>query len=263
MLERARSGNFNYSSAPRLESEHGVKLLFSGRCGGVSSYPYSTMNLSYNVGDSTRNVSSNRLKVSRVIGFQPHRWVLCQQVHGVTSRRVDTLEIGRGGSDYWSALPRTDCLFTNVRRVVLGVLTADCVPIVLAVPGAVAVVHSGWRGTLAEAPRKALRRLLRLGGDASEVNVIIGPHLLSCCMQAGEEVAGMFRRRFGDVVVIKNGPRARIDMQQACISMLLEEGVEPSSIYGSDTCTACDDGFFSFRRSGGVTGRQAAMAVLL
>ena len=266
MLDRIRLNGLDLLVAGEL-SQRGVMVAFTGREGGSSSGPYSSLNLSYDVGDTRADVTANRLAVAGAIGVPLDRWVTGRQVHGACVSEVGPLEVGRGARDYASGIPRTDGLVSVVAGVALGVLTADCLPVVM-VAGhgrAVAVAHAGWRGVLAGTAAVAMRALAKRSAcPMEEILVFIGPHIGFCCMEAGGELADLFRRRFEEGVTRRGEGGGRfVDLERACELQLLGAGASPGNIFGSRTCTACSQSYFSFRGSGGECGRQGGFAALL
>ena len=155
-----------------------------------------------------------------------------------------------------------DALIENTPGAVVAVKTADCVPILLVDERhrAVAAVHAGWRGTVAEIVRKAVDAMSeRLGTTPSDLHAAIGPGIGKCCYEVGPEVAG----RFGKDVAVRFGEngRAQIDLQEANRRQLLEAGVTPGRIYASNMCTMCrPEEFHSFRRDKEAAGRLYSFA---
>jgi YfiH family protein len=145
----------------------------------------------------------------------------------------------------------------------LGVLTADCLPVVLAVPGtaAVAIAHAGWRGTLAGVVPAAVRELCALSGaPPRDVVAAIGPSIGRCCYQVGAEVFADFRGRWCAAHarrVLERADPWRLDLQEANRVQLREAGVAARNIAVVPLCTCCRaDLFFSYRRERR-TGRMA------
>src|SRR5437764_5299483 len=189
------------------ENEEGVRALvcepleregfanaFSTRGGGVSAFPENSLNLAGFDEDSAENISENRRRFIRLLGGD---WTLaaCWQVHGADVRAV------RDHRDAASERERCDALTTKLPGVLLGVKTADCVPVLLADArrSACAAVHAGWRGTLAEVVRRALARLgEEFGTDPSDVRAAIGPAAPACCHAVGPDVVAAFRDKFSN-----------------------------------------------------------------
>lgn len=265
MLELVNMQGVDLLTDAALE-RRGVTVAFTGKKGGLGEGRFSELNLSFSVGDKRARVIENRLLVARAIGVPIDRWVACRQVHGASLRVVGPLQVGRGARDFESGIPRADALVTGMREVAICVLTADCLPLVMAAPGrsSVAVAHAGWRGLLAGVAGSALLKTAGIAGcGAEDVDVYIGPHIRQCCMEAGEEVAGEFSARFGDGIVKREGGgKAFIDLEGACARQLVESGAAASRLTGAGACTACSEDYFSFRSSRGECGRQAAFAVI-
>ena len=265
MLEAVCRNGIHLIEAPSLEARFGVRAVFTGRDGGSSLGPFSSFNLSYNVGDNRNDVASNRDRLQESMGISLKDWVFCRQVHGVTATVVGPLQVGRGSTDISSAIPGCDSLVTRLERVVLAVLTADCAPVVMIAPGGnvVSVTHMGWRGALAGVVTVALGKLT---GTAccppGGVIALIGPHIGACCMEVAGDVAQRFRVRFGDEVVVGRPPAVAVDLGAACRRELEAAGVMSGSIFDTDICTRCNDSYFSYRGHSGTTGRQAGLVAI-
>ena len=136
------------------------------------------------------------------------------------------------------------------------VLVADCMPVALACPGAVAMLHAGWRGLALGVIEQGVRAVRDLGGDRAII-AAIGPGAGPCCYEVGEEVHARFAHL---------GPLARngdnLDLKAIARAWLLEAGV--AAVHDVGMCTICSDPslFFSHRRDDGLTGRQGAVAWL-
>jgi YfiH family protein len=139
------------------------------------------------------------------------------------------------------------------------VLVADCLPLVMSAPGAVAAIHCGWRGVATGIVRVAVERLCEVGGAApTDVTAALGPGIHPCCYEVGEEVASAFETR-GLNAAMKGD---RLDIAAAIRLELVAANVDSSAIADVGICTSCNpDLFFSHRRDG-PTGRQAGTAWL-
>lgn len=241
-----------------------VRHAFATRFGGVSEGPHASLNLGLSVGDDPERVEENARRLARALALSPGQFASVNQVHG--DRLVEISGAAAGG-----ALPppaaEADGLLTRERGAALCVRTADCVPVLLFAPdvGAAAAVHAGWRGAAAGIAGLAARSLAaRYGARPSALFAAIGPSIRSCCYEVGEEVAGAFRRRFGDSV-LRNGEGkcSHLDLPAACRLSLLEAGVDEERIDVLPHCTACDGArFFSHRRDRGRTGRHLSLVAL-
>jgi YfiH family protein len=217
----------------------GAVVCFTDRSGGVSAGPYASLNLSSSVGDDPDAVAHNRALIATVLGRPPASLTFLRQVHGTQVVEVD----GRGG-----ALAEGDGLVTSSRTVVLGILTADCAPVVMAGPGAVAIVHAGWRGLVGGVVEAAVDAV----GGATRA--WIGPCIHACCYQVGPEVTEAFAR--ADLPVAAPD---HVDIPAGIRAVLERSGVVDVEV--DNACTGHDARYFSYRRDG-VTGRQAGFVML-
>jgi YfiH family protein len=225
-------------------------LAFSTRRGGVSAAPYDTLNLGRSTADDPGAVAANRRSVLEALGLDPARVATVGQVHGA---RV--IEVSAPGIH-----PSADALFTRAPGLALAVTTADCLPIVLTVPGAVCVAHSGWRGTAAGMPRAALEALCTASGATpADVVAHLGPAIGPCCYEIGPEVA----QRFPASAVPRVGGAQHLDLRAATKAQLCDAGMRAKHVHVVPACTACEPRwYFSHRRDAGRTGRHWAVAAL-
>jgi YfiH family protein len=217
----------------RADGEHlaidlpGGTALFTTRRGGVSEGPFASLNLGLATDDDDERVRANRDRVLARTGAA--RLAQAYQVHGTTVA-VDADE-----------RVEADGQVTTRPGVAAIVLTADCLPVALAGPDAIGVVHAGWRGLAAG--------VLEAGVAATgAVAAAIGPGIGPCCYEVGDDVRAVF------------GTTGRtLDLKAIARARLQAAGV--AEIHDCGLCTACDaDRFFSHRRDRGVTGRQAGLA---
>ena len=241
-----------------LERE-GFANAFSTRTGGVSPFPEGSLNLAGFDQDSAENIRENR---RRFIGALGGRWALaaCWQVHG-----TDVLVV-RETEDPRSENERCDALATNLKGVLLGVKTADCVPVVIGDPrsGACAAIHAGWRGTLAEIVKRALARMKEeFGTEPLDVRAALGPAALGCCYEVGADVVEPFRAKFEDADSLfkeTSAGHALVDLHEANRRQLVEAGVNAERIHALPLCTMCrPDLFFSYRQDRKLYGRTGRL----
>ncbi len=227
---------------------------FSTRGGGVSSMPHDALNLAGFNEDESANIVENR---RRFLKLFPGKWGLagCWQVHGADVRVVREPHEAQAAPYATGDEDRCDALITNRKDVLLAVKTADCVPILIGDErtGALAAIHSGWRGTLAAIATVALEQMgTEYGTRPRDVRVAIGPAAGVCCYEVGREVTDAFVVRFPkaeELFVLTRPGHARIDLVKANRDQLTYLGVDPSRIYTSPLCTMCrTDLFFSYRR---------------
>ena len=178
----------------------------------------------------------------------PERLATLDQVH--SAECVDAC--GRAGR-----LGRGDALLSIVPGTLVGVRTADCIPILLADERrcAVAAVHAGWRGTVAGIAARAVEAMHEhFGTRPKDVHAAIGPGIGACCYEVGPEVAAHFGAE----------GRAKIDLAEANRAQLAAAGIPAERIYVCGLCTMClASEFHSFRRDGERAGRMHAFIGVL
>ncbi len=228
--------------------------VFTSRGGGVSRGPYASLNVGGTVDDDPAHVVANRARVCAAARVDAGRTVAGTQVHGIDIRRVGAADANGRFLDAATAWPAGDGLCTDEPGVPLAVFGADCLPILLwrRDRPAVAAVHAGWRGLVGGIIDGALALL----GPAASIGAAIGPGIGPCCYPVSGDVRDDFARCFGGGVVTG----AAVDLAAAARASLIRGGVAPSAVWTLETCTCCDRQlWFSFRRDGTPTGRQAGL----
>jgi hypothetical protein len=216
----------------------GAHVRFTTRAGGVSAGPYAALNLGLLTGDDPDAVAENRLRIAEGAGLAWGR-----QVHGTRVLTVD-------GPTARGAAQDADGVVTTARDLRLLALTADCLPVALATPGAVAMVHAGWSGLAAGVLQAGVQALRALDPDGP-LHAAIGPAAGACCYEVGAEVA----ERFPDEP--RRADRT-LDLKGIAARRLRAAGA--AEVHDVGRCTMCEPGvFFSHRASGGVTGRQGGL----
>lgn len=252
----------------------GVRIAFTGRLGGTSSGALSSLNLADHVGDEPQAVSNNRKKVLSVLGA-PSDILLANpnQVHGTDLWHIDKSSeaLMRATEDLSQALSskvEADGVLVNEAGIAALLCYADCVPVILVrEDGAFSIVHAGWRGAVGGIVEKAVDELRCLPspsyieGDASDlastIYAYIGPCIHRECFEVSEDVAGRFIDAYGKGIE-KDG---HVDLPFAIKEALTRAGVQSKNIADVDACTSCNDEiFYSYRASGGNTGRHGAIA---
>ncbi len=268
---------------------------FSTRCGGESVLDGKrVLNLGFTDWDDRDQVIANRKKFTGVLGAQRMRSVTLRQMHSdMIYLASDSSAKGRGAppsNAKSAAAPQADALITRTCGLLLGVQTADCVPILLADTRhrAVVAIHAGWRGTLARVAAKTIGRMrMEFGTRPRDIVAAIGPSIGRCCYQVGPEVAQGFASQFSSAVEWFDGPfdqlahgeeplwlpwltmmppghvppppRVQLDLRAANRWQLLDAGIPDAQMDISDLCTACSgELFFSYRRESAKTGRMMA-----
>ncbi|MFH1691578.1 MAG: peptidoglycan editing factor PgeF [Candidatus Omnitrophota bacterium] len=198
--------------------------------------------------------ASDRFKAYKDIKMNWSDMVCSSQVHGDGVFVVTVAHKGRGSLKRKTAIEATDALVTNNRRLPLGVLTADCLPILILGPHktVIAMIHAGWRGVKDGIISKTIRLMTdRFNVQASHLLAVMGPSIRCCCYEVGREFCDYFPD-----FVIQRGQRTYFDLQAAAISQLTACGIGRNMVYDSFICTSCQNAeFFSYRREGLGAGR--------
>jgi polyphenol oxidase len=260
---------------------------FSTRKGGVSRTFCSEdapgeLNFGFSVGDDREAVTQNRrLLAEAVSGDAATPLITVRQFHS------NVLAIAPASGAALSAGCKADGLMTDEPRLLLGIMTADCIPVLVAdrKRRAVAVFHAGWRGTVKRIVESGIGRMrLEFGSRPEDLIAAIGPGIGACCYAVGEEVLSSFESQFAfasdlfrevydsDPVRTKYpmlfltqrapghspiGPSLHLDLIEANRRQLLAAGLKPSAIHLVGGCTSCQpDLFFSHRASQGHAGRM-------
>ncbi|MFQ5348501.1 MAG: peptidoglycan editing factor PgeF [Rhodothalassiaceae bacterium] len=231
-------------TAPIL-AQPGVAHGFFTRRGGVSEGLYASLNVGRGSGDDATHVAENRERARRALGAA--RLVTPYQVHAAQVHVLD------GPEDAGSDLPHADALVTTRRGVAIGVVTADCVPILLvdAAAGVIAAVHAGWRGAVAGIATATVAAMRRLGADTSRIRAAIGPAIAQTSYEVGAEVRNAFlaaRPGADRFFIAGRKDRFQLDLPGFVAAELASAGLAMIEDLGCDTC-ADRERFFSYRRS--------------
>lgn len=273
-----RAGTLDVLHWPALDAL-GADAVVTTRHGGVSTGPYASLDLALHVGDRPAAVAENRRRAAGAIGAGLGDLVFADQVHGGTATVVGRADRGRGALDLAGAVPATDALVTADHGTVLVILVADCVPLVLYDPTArvLAVVHAGWRGTVARAAAAALDAMGALGARPERVVAGLGPGVSPDAYEVGDDVAGAFERAFGPAARTEHlvapagtpehlvapaetpaqgkgagsDDRSRgrwlVDLPRANRRILVEAGVPPDAVHLAGATTGAGGPFYSDR----------------
>ncbi|TMK68957.1 MAG: laccase domain-containing protein [Actinobacteria bacterium] len=227
----------------------GARAAFSARLGGVSEGPFKSLNLGRLTGDRAEAVRENRHRLAAAVAIDPELVLIGRQVHAAEVARHDAPTEPPAYANPAPGLPEADGHATARADLAPLVFVADCLPVALAGPGGVAMIHCGWRGLAAG--------IVKRGVEAVEARAAaVGPGIGPCCYEVGDEVLGAFEPL---------GPglaeRRMLDLRLVARGLLQRAGVE--SIEVSEACTSCQpELFFSHRRDGERTGRQAGLVWL-
>ena len=252
-------------TAATLKEYPNLRHAFFTRQGGVSEDPYSSMNCGLGSGDAPERVRENRARAMSQIGLPPYALVTARQVHSSRAVVVDTA---------WPAeeRPELDGLATRTPGIALGILTADCAPVLLAdvEAGVIGAAHAGWRGAKGGILEATVAAMETLGARRSVIVAALGP----CIRRQSYEVATEFRNAFASdqpssvalFVPAARAGRFYFDLAGYVAERLRAIGISALDILPHDTC-ADPEFFFSYRRvtleGGGDYGRQLSTIALL
>lgn len=230
-----------------------ARAVFTTRRGGVSRGAFAALNLGPDRDDPDAHVRENRARLCGSLGVDPDRVSMGRQVHGAGVREVDAPGDG-GFLGHLRDWPEGDGLVTESPAAALAVLGADCLPVLVwrRDRPRVGAAHAGWRGLVGGVVEATVAALGKPGATGAAIGPGIGP----CCYPVSEEVRARFAERFGPEVIAGEA----VDLAGAARRALVLAGVPAGTIHAVDACTACDPGrFFSYRRDGVGTGRQAGL----
>ena len=234
-----------------------VRHGFFTRRGGVSEGPFASLNCSLSGQDRREAVLENRARVARALGAEPARLIGLLQVHGAAVVQVTAPWAPGEG-------PRADAMVTDRAGIALGIVTADCAPVLFAdaAAGVIGAAHAGWRGAVAGVLEATVAAMAALGARAERIVAAIGP----CIGQASYEVAADLHAAVGDerFFIAGRAGRWQFDLAGYCAARLRAAGVAAPAVVAADTAAEADR-FFSHRRrtlaGGGPIGHQIAVVV--
>lgn len=242
-----QNNGVKYYISRSLERLGFVKHFFSTRIGGVSEVPFDSLNLGIYTEDKYENINKNYSRIFEAADMDGQNMVYLRQVHGDCFYIVNDDNrkeiIGKDG----------DALITTSKNIPIGVMTADCIPVIIvdSLKRAAAVAHAGWKGTHLHIVDKVVRYMMdNLGARAEYITAVVGPGIGPCCFEVKEDVAEKF------TFVEKRNCSYFVDLWQENKKQLINLGVR--NIIHEPLCTICmEDNFFSYRRDGKITGRMA------
>jgi YfiH family protein len=243
-----------------LPARHG----FFTRRGGVSQGPYASLNANFSGGDDPAHVTANRALVAEALGVAPAALLGLKQVHSATVITVsEPWEAGQG--------PAADALVTARRGLALGVITADCGPVLLhdAVAGVAGAAHAGWRGAAGGVLEATVAAMTGLGAAPDRIVAVIGPCIGQASYEVGPELRDAVLPTLPDAAALfrpgRPPDRFWFDLPGYCLARLRRAGITQVHALGLDTC-ADEDRFFSHRRrtlgAGGPIGHQISAITL-
>ncbi|MFJ8145313.1 peptidoglycan editing factor PgeF [Streptomyces sp. NPDC096048] len=231
------------------DTVNGAHFGFTDRWGGVSAVPYEELNLGGAVGDDSGAVTANRELAAKSLGVDPARVVWMNQVHGADVAVVDAPWGDRPA-------PRVDAVVTAERGLALAVLTADCVPVLLADPvvGVAAAAHAGRPGLVAGVVPATVRAMTELGADPARIVARTGPAVCGRCYEMPEEMRAEVAAVEPAAYAVTSWGTPAVDVGAGVHAQLERLGVHDRA--RSPVCTRESKDHFSYRRDR-TTGRLA------
>jgi polyphenol oxidase len=226
-----------------------VRRVTTTRAGGVSEPPFATFNLGDHVGDDPAAVATNRARLAAAVGLGDEGIAWMNQVHSTTVAVVD-----RGGQ----AVDRTDGLVTATPSLALAVVTADCVPVLMADTraGVVAAVHAGRVGAAGGIVVRALEAMTGAGADVGDISVLLGPAVSGPNYEVPEDMAAEVEQSLPGSRTTTPAGTPGLDLRAGIARQLRALGVR--SVEVDPRCTVEDPTLFSHRRDA-PTGRLASL----
>jgi YfiH family protein len=223
------------------------RVGFGSRVGGVSEAPYDTLNIGVLTDDSDAAVVENRRRLAGAVGVEPGNVPIGLQVHKADIAVHEAPQEPSPFAEPGNALEEVDGHVVRHPGLAPLVLTADCLPVALAGPGGVAMLHCGWRGLVAG--------IIARGAAVVEANsAAIGPGIGPCCYEVGPEVLDAFAD-LGEGIA----DARMLDLPEVARRLLARARVE--QVESAGLCTFCEaELFFSHRRDRGRTGRMGNLA---
>lgn len=224
-----------------------LRHAFFTRAGGVSAGLYASLNCGLGSGDDPAHVAENRRRAMAALGLGAGKLATLYQVHGAAVATVD---------ESWapSERPRADALVTRRTGVALGILTADCAPVLLAdaTAGVIGAAHAGWRGALAGVLEATVAAMAAQGAEPRRIVAAVGPAIQQASYEVGPEFPAAFLAADpANAALFREAPRAGhflFDLTGYAAQRLERLGLARVECAAGDTAADAER-FFSYRRS--------------
>lgn len=227
--------------------EAGITHGFFTRRGGMSEGLYAALNCGPGSGDDKAHVRENRRRIAQALGAPDAPLLTCYQVHGREVVNVTTSwEMGEGA-------PQADGMVTNKPGMVLGILTADCVPVLFADAQArvIGAAHAGWKGAHRGILGATVQSMEALGAKREHMIAVVGPAIAQDSYEVGDDLRDALLEETTDnaaYFVPNENARWQFDLKSYAVAKLAAAGVERINLLAMDTFSDKDT-FFSYRRT--------------
>lgn len=263
-MKTVKQGKIQFMQ-PSWVSTDSLVAGFTTRNGGSSRPPYNSLNLGFGSGDQSTHVEANRALFARSFQVEPHLLLTVKQVHG-----SEILVIDQPNPEV-SHFQRVECdaIITNQCRILIGILVADCYPVILYdhVRHVSAVIHLGWRGTAAGLLGRSIKAMQNIFGSRTcDIAAAVGPGIGAHNYEVDRPVRDAFRSGVGQWDQIAREVRLghwQLDLKTSILLQLAGSGIGQPAIDAVQECTCCHkETFYSYRRDRGRTGRQMGFVLL-
>lgn len=282
-IEKIEKENTIIFTSLELRKKHKILFFFTSKKGGYSRGKYKSLNLGYHVEDNPENVCKNRAKVLNLFGFgRTEGFFSLNQTHSDKIFNIDDKFIednpGLIKKMPYFLTPDTlkisaDGLITNISKIPLMVMAADCNLILMAdiKKRVIAAVHAGWKGVLKKIELSAVNMFKsKYDSDLKDILVFIGPSIRKCCFKVTKETHDLFFNTYKNNLPVKKKKNSLDDIDYYFIDLvkliknnLINSGISKNNIFDTGLCTFCneDNLFFSYRKEK-ITGRHAGIIML-
>jgi len=237
-----------------------ITHVFTTRDGGVSKHPYLSNNLAFHVKDHKDDVLMNHQNMAKYLGYNYGKLVHMRQIHS------DKIVIVDPTLHNFENPPECDALITNLPKIPLMVMTADCTPVLFYDPKqkVIAVAHAGRAGAIKGIVPKTIQKMCHeFDCHIQNITVVLGPSIGACCYEVGEKIAKeVTQSGYGLAIVYENG-KYSLDVNTIIHHQLKNLGINIKKIENLSICNACqNETYFSYRADKQKTGRFAGIIML-
>lgn len=217
---------------------------------------YSSFNICDYTGDSIEHVDSCRNHLCCHLGIPKDKLIVPRQTHSSHCVIIDHIP-----TDY-NKLNDVDAIVTKLRGVVIGISTADCLPILLAdnCNGIIAAAHAGWRGAINGIIQSTIATMITLGANPKNIIACMGPAICNKCFEVGEDVASLFPQ---SCINKRDNAKPLVDLAKYATNLLIASGLETNNIYQPQACTRCNPDIFFSARALGINSGRIFTAIML
>lgn len=247
----------------------GIKHAFSTRLGGVSSYPWRSLNLGMYTKDSLVNIKENRRRFITNFGISPSQVLTLKFIHSNQVVCVTSDDLNDGYMDPLVDLAHADAMVTNDTDLALFLTYADCTPVLFYEPNGkiIGAAHVGWRGLVDGIAYNTVEAMVQTyNACRKKIITVIGPHIRQNDFEVGSEVIKKIKKRSGawtELLISSRDGKAYFNSEKALIWQLEAAGVLKENISSVDLSTfKRRDLFFSHRRDFGMSGRMGVFIMM-